>query len=376
MAEGIHPLNADLPQAEQILAIIDRFSVDDWTTALPQPAGDGAYTRIAEALKHLARTVVARRTAADQQFEAILDVMIGMLALDFSQRAPMRGDDSTLDALAFGLNNIIDELSVSMVSRAYVDNIIASLPDPLFVVQADTTIQTANHAATQLFGYTEPEWVGLPLGRIIEEAAIVTQVVQVAEHGQPVSELATDGLTCAGLTLPVMVSASPLLSSDDPRAVCVIRDITERRRAEETLRQNVVQAETIRAQAAAIAELSTPLIPITKDIVVMPLIGTIDARRAQQMIDTLLHGITALRVRVAILDITGVAVVDTQVAQAVISAAQMAKLLGAQIMLTGIRPEVAQTLVSLDADLRVLTTHSTLQSGIAFVTAKWGQGGR
>jgi rsbT co-antagonist protein RsbR len=66
-----------------------------------------------------------------------------------------------------------------------------------------------------------------------------------------------------------------------------------------------------------------------------------------------------------LLDITGVPIVDTQVANALIHAALAVKLLGAQIMLTGIRPEVAQTLVGLGIDLRAVTTHSTLQRGIA-----------
>ena len=118
--------------------------------------------------------------------------------------------------------------------------------------------------------------------------------------------------------------------------------------------------------AAALAELSTPLIPISDDTVVMPLVGTIDSRRAQQVIEGLLVGIVETRAQVAILDITGVPVVDTQVANALLRAAQAVKLLGAQVVLTGIRPEVAQTLVGLGVDLTGIVTRSTLQSGIAF----------
>src|SRR6185295_2919913 len=104
-------------------------------------------------------------------------------------------------------------------------------------------------------------------------------------------------------------------------------------------------------QAAALDELSTPLIPISDDTVIMPLIGNIDSRRAQQVIEALLEGVAETRTQVAILDITGVPVVDTQVANALIGAAQAVKLLGAQVVITGIRPEVAQTLVGLGVDL-------------------------
>ncbi len=153
------------------------------------------------------------------------------------------------------------------------------------------------------------------------------------------------------------------------RHLCVIHtDVTERKRAEEALRQSMQLEETLRAQNAALAELSTPLIPISDEVTVMPLIGAVDSRRAQQVVETLLQGIAESRARVAILDITGVPVVDTQVANALIRAAQSVKLLGAQVILTGIRPEVAQTLVGLGADLSAITTRSSLQSGIAFAT--------
>jgi rsbT co-antagonist protein RsbR len=152
--------------------------------------------------------------------------------------------------------------------------------------------------------------------------------------------------------------------------VCItVENVTERKHAEAALRQNIIQEETIRAQARSLAELSTPLIPISAQVVVMPLIGSIDARRAQQVIESLLQGISSSRAQVAIIDITGVPVVDTQVADALIRAAAAVKLLGAQVVLTGIRPEVAQTLVGLGADISGIVTRGSLQSGIAYVTS-------
>lgn len=127
-----------------------------------------------------------------------------------------------------------------------------------------------------------------------------------------------------------------------------------------------LQAELISAQNAALRELSTPLIPVADDVVVMPLIGSIDSTRAQMVIETLLTGVAEQHARTAIIDITGVPIVDTQVANGLIRAAQAVKLLGAQVVLTGIRPEVAQTLVGLGTDLSGITTRSNLKSGIAF----------
>jgi len=151
-------------------------------------------------------------------------------------------------------------------------------------------------------------------------------------------------------------------------------DLAERQRKEAALHQAEeerlkLQDEIIRMQAATLEELSTPLIPISDDILVMPLIGTIDARRAQKMMETLLQGLVMHAARVAILDITGVPVVDIEVAQALLRAAQAAQLIGARVVLTGIRPEVAQTLIGIGADLRGIVTYSTLQSGISAAIA-------
>ncbi|HEU4322566.1 MAG TPA: STAS domain-containing protein [Roseiflexaceae bacterium] len=159
-----------------------------------------------------------------------------------------------------------------------------------------------------------------------------------------------------------------LIPLPDDHLSVSLEDITERKQAEEALVQSLRQEETIRAQQAALAELSTPLIPISDQVMVMPLIGAIDSHRAQQVIETLLAGISRNGAQVAILDITGVPVVDTQVANILLRVAQSARLLGARVVLTGIRPEVAQTLVGLGADLAGVTTLSTLQRGIAYAT--------
>ena len=141
-------------------------------------------------------------------------------------------------------------------------------------------------------------------------------------------------------------------------------DITERRAAEQARLEE--QERLIADQQAALVELSTPLIPLADGVIVMPLVGAIDSRRAQQIMETLLEGIGANQAEIAILDITGVRVVDTQVANALIRAAQAAKLLGAQVVLTGISAEVAQTIVHLGADLGAVVTRSNLQHGITY----------
>jgi PAS domain S-box-containing protein len=145
-------------------------------------------------------------------------------------------------------------------------------------------------------------------------------------------------------------------------------DVTARKRAEQAEAER--QQDIIRIQAQAIEELSTPLIPITDEILVMPLIGLMDSMRAKQIMENLLSGLAASRGKFAIIDITGVQVVDTAVASALLKAAHAARLLGTQVILTGIRPEVAQTLVHIEANLSTIVTCGTLQAGIQYAVAR------
>jgi anti-anti-sigma factor len=175
-----------------------------------------------------------------------------------------------------------------------------------------------------------------------------------------------EGIRKDGTRFPAHVAGRALPYQGRSVRGTIIRDLRLQRQAEQMLRQTILQEEQLQLQAARLAELSTPLIPLSDEIMVMPLIGSVDTQRAHGVMTSLLEGISRSRAHTAILDITGVPVVDTQVADTLIRAAKAVKLLGTQLILTGIRPEVAQTLVVLGADLRDIITKSTLQSGIAY----------
>jgi anti-anti-sigma regulatory factor/HAMP domain-containing protein len=113
-----------------------------------------------------------------------------------------------------------------------------------------------------------------------------------------------------------------------------------------------------------VREMSSPVIPVMEGIIVIPIVGALDSERAQRVMDALLAGVERESARVAILDITGLAVVDTAVANALLQASQAAQLLGAQPILVGISPEVAETLVQLGVEIRHIRTAATLQEGL------------
>lgn len=142
----------------------------------------------------------------------------------------------------------------------------------------------------------------------------------------------------------------------------------QRKRNEEE--KSRLRDEIIQMQAARLEELSTPLIPLSDRIIVMPLIGAVDAARAEQALNTLANGVIAKGTRIAIIDITGVSTVDTHVASALMKAAQVLRLLGVEAVLTGVRPRVAQTLVGLGVDLSSITTRSNLQRGIDYARGR------
>jgi rsbT co-antagonist protein RsbR len=119
-----------------------------------------------------------------------------------------------------------------------------------------------------------------------------------------------------------------------------------------------------------LTELSTPILRISESALVVPLIGTIDSARAVRVVETILEAIAESRAQVLILDITGVPVVDTQTAAVLLRCARAVALLGAELVLTGIRPDVAQTVIALGIEFGDLITRADLQDGIRYALTR------
>src|SRR5881628_828367 len=120
----------------------------------------------------------------------------------------------------------------------------------------------------------------------------------------------------------------------------------------------------IREQQEAIGELSTPVLPVRERLLILPIIGLIDAQRARQLTEQLLRAIRTNRARVVVIDITGVPVMDSNVANHLVHTVDASRLLGAMVIVTGLSPEIAQTLVKLGLDLSKMNTVGDLQGGI------------
>src|SRR5215469_6823535 len=120
----------------------------------------------------------------------------------------------------------------------------------------------------------------------------------------------------------------------------------------------------IREQQEAIRVLSTPVLQVRERLLILPIIGVIDPQRARQLTEQLLQGIRTNRAKVVVIDITGVPVMDATVANHLVQTVEAARLLGATVIITGLSPEIAQTLVTIGVDLGKMHTVGDLQGGI------------
>jgi Anti-anti-sigma regulatory factor (antagonist of anti-sigma factor) len=119
-------------------------------------------------------------------------------------------------------------------------------------------------------------------------------------------------------------------------------------------------------------EMSTPVIKLWDKILAVPLIGTLDSARTQIVMENLLQGIVDNGAKIAILDITGVPTVDTQTAQHLMKTVSATRLMGAECIISGIRPQIAQTIVHLGIEINDITTKATMADAFREALAKTG----
>lgn len=143
-------------------------------------------------------------------------------------------------------------------------------------------------------------------------------------------------------------------------------------RSDNLIERESAQQSTIEEQRRTISELETPVLQVWKGILALPLVGSVDTARAQQMTETLLERITETNSEVVILDVTGVPVVDTAVARHLLDTISAARLLGAEAMVVGLSTRTAVTLVHLGVDLSSVTTRASMAKGLELAFARLG----
>ncbi len=232
-----------------------------------------------------------------------------------------------------------------------------------------------NQATLDLYKAKSKEEFHANLSRVLVKGvydSMIDSIIAITE-GKTHCEIETINRTFTGEEIHIVIRwyVAPGYEDTWSKVFVSIVDLTEHKRMEGE--RDRLQQEIIETQRQALRELSTPIVPVLEGVLVLPLVGSIDTRRAQQIMETLLEAIGRHQAEVVLIDITGVPVVDTGVAYHLLQVTHAASLLGSACVLVGISPEVAQTIVSMGVDLSEIATRSNLQSGIAYALSKMGK---
>jgi PAS domain S-box-containing protein len=263
-----------------------------------------------------------------------------------------------------------------------------------------------NRSFLNMYGYDDPSEL---IGKNVIELTIPAEkdrekVLQKIKSGDTEPYEVMSRRADDGTTFPIEINARQIRFKGEIVRVALIRDITHRKQAEEAMQRAYAQVEQqveertaelqreiaereraqeesarlqqeiIETQKQALRELSTPIIPVMERIIVMPLIGGIDTMRARDITRALLAGIREHQARAVILDITGVPIVDSNVAAYLNRTVQAARLKGAHTIITGISEAVAETIVDLGIDWSELETLRDLQTGLRAAMTRLRQG--
>jgi PAS domain S-box-containing protein len=249
------------------------------------------------------------------------------------------------------------------------------------IINANGTIQYKSPTAERAYGFEPSQMISKNAFEFVhpDDLTRVTHTLDDLMHNPG----ATETIECrqrlkGAIWRYIEITATNLLNNPAVAGIVLNqRDITEYRETEKRLKESEMRMKDLLENLqTSQEELSTPVVQIWDHILALPLVGVIDTHRAKQVMDVLLTKITELRAQVVVIDVTGVATMDTQVTNHLIQTAQSTRLLGAECVITGIKPEVAQTMVHIGADMTKLITKRDLQEGLRYGLTLIGYGFR
>jgi rsbT co-antagonist protein RsbR len=239
--------------------------------------------------------------------------------------------------------------------------ILDNVDEEIMLLDKDLRILWANNAVLTTYGHDKASAlsefcykVTHRLDHPCKPPHDICPIEEVLRSGKPTTVLHTH-FDRQGNKVYAEVSGYPVCEDGAiTEFIHISRNVTERVKAEERLKEH----------QRAIVELSTPVIKLWEGIITLPLIGVIDSNRAKQIMENLLQAIVETQASIAIIDITGVPMVDTEVADRLIRTVKAASLLGTRCMMVGIKPDIAQSIVNIGVDLTGVSTYSNLQAGL------------
>ena len=318
-----------------------------------------AWWDYSEDVQERMREVVSETAAKGKSFEFEVDLRIGEELVPIKYTCDPLVDESGEIYALLHTGTRIDELRAALndarVKVAYLNNV----PTPIMVVDTEFTIQFVNPSWADMFGVTPEDALGRKcydlarspdcqterccVGRAIRADSIITceRVVRGVKDVKDITTRYTGA--------PVKDSRGNIVGGLE-----YLVDISDLKKL----------MEEEKKLSNAILKLSTPIIQIWDKVLLLPLIGTIDAEKAEQIVENLLEEIVATSVEVVIIDLSGVPMVDTMATHQLLKTESAARMLGARVIFTGISPAIAQTMTKLGIDLARLETRQSLRVGL------------
>lgn len=244
--------------------------------------------------------------------------------------------------------------------------------DAIISIDEESRITYINRAGENIFGYTIEEMLGADLTMLMPDYLRQLHragLKRYVETGQ--KHISWDGVELPGLhkdghEIPVEIAFSEYARNGKRYFTGIVRDITERKRATEELKHLYQEREQM------LEEVSTPLVPVWRGVLVMPLIGSLDTERMQRATDAALSEVTRTGAHVCIIDITGARIIDSHAVANLSHLVSSLKLIGAEAIVTGVSAHAAQTLVGLGVDFTGMRTHRTLAEALAEIIKRNG----
>jgi len=237
--------------------------------------------------------------------------------------------------------------------------ILEHIADGVVFVGAEDRVEFVNDCAMGMLGLAD-DVTGNDVLSCHPESLHETVMGIIKGFRSGSDEAVTTRLDSRGTTIDVTIMGVRLEGEEYIGTLMTLRDVTDAVRREEDLTTLANQLK------ASQEELSTPVVQLWDQVLALPLIGSIDSRRAQTITEVLLGRIVETQSAVVILDITGVRSVDTHVTSNLLNIVSASRLLGAECIITGINPDVAQTMIHLGAELGDLTTMADMQEGLKY----------
>lgn len=253
----------------------------------------------------------------------------------------------------------------NLIPENILGSIVDAAPVGIVVIDQEGTIVRFNGEAERLFGYTSGEILGESIETLVpkhirdkhpslRQGYFKNPEVRFMGIGLDLSGRRKDGSE-----FPLEISLNAVTSGKQTYGIAAISDITSRIKE-----RDKEKAKLEKIQQLELAKVSLPLLDVWDDVIVLPLVGAVDSFRAQQAMEKSLTAMEEKRARVLIIDITGVLVMDTMVADTLLQMSAAIRLMGGEAIITGISPQMAHTIIRLGVDISSLHSRSTLAQGL------------